>query len=413
MADSLLTKIAWSLPWMIRYPFWRTREILTRMSDGKNGGHLVLVVANHFEPGYNEEPNEAGGYGIDLHPDQQLRRLDDWYEKARAIGDEVRDHDGTSFRHTNFYPIEQYDPRLLNRLAQMQAEGLGEVEIHLHHGVKEPDTADNLRRVLIKYRDIFAQEHGCLSVAPNDEVPKYAFIHGNLALANSAGGKYCGVDDELQILAETGCYADLTMPSAPDRTQVSRINAIYKCGLPLTEQAAHRKGPGVRVGSDLKLPLIFDGPLVIDWTKRKRGVPFPKIDTGSLTTKYSLDIERLNRWRSARIGVAGRADWVFIKLFCHGFFDYDQPATIGENMRVFLNDVLEFADRTNEFKLHFASAREAFNIAAAAADGQEGNPNDYRDYRLLPIMNAKSVDARHHPMNANSSSTISLTETAR
>ena len=38
----------------------------------------------------------------------------------------------------------------------------------------------------------------------------YAFVHGNFALANSAGGRYCGVDEEMQILAETGCYADMT-----------------------------------------------------------------------------------------------------------------------------------------------------------------------------------------------------------
>jgi len=379
-------KLVWNLPWLLRYPFWRTREMLGRSGAGDSGRHVVLIVGNHFEPGYNEEPNEFGGFGIDLDPDQQLRRLDDWMEKARAIGESVRDHDGTSFRHTNFYPIEQYDRRLLNELAEMQGAGLGEVEIHLHHGVKEPDTAENLREVLVRYRDIFAQEHKCLSVGPDDPTPRYAFIHGNLALANSAGGRFCGVDSEMQILADTGCYADLTMPSAPDRTQVSRINAMYTCGHALTEQSAHRSGPNIKVGHEVKVPLIFDGPLVFDWSRRKRGLPFPKIDTGALTVKYPLNVDRFHRWRSARIGVLGRPEWVFIKLYCHGFFDYDQPATIGENMRVFLQDVLEFGERTGEFKLHFASAREAFNMTVAAAEGRSGNPNDYRDYRLREIM---------------------------
>lgn len=391
-------KIVWNLPWMLRYPFWRTRELLGRVSDGSSGGHLILVVGNHFEPGYNEEPNPSGGFGIDLHPDHQLRRLDDWVEKARTIGEAVHDHDGTSFRHTNFYPIEQYDPRLLSRLAEMQAAGLGEVEIHLHHGVKEPDTPENLREVLVRYRDIFAHEHKCLSVGPDDSMPRYAFIHGNLALANSAGGRFCGVDSEMQILAETGCYADLTMPSAPDRTQVSRINAIYRCGHPLTEQSAHRSGPSIKVGGELELPLIFDGPLIFDWSRRRHGVPFPKIDTGALTIKYPLDLGRLNRWRSARIGVLGRPDWVFIKLYCHGFFDYDQPATIGEKMRKFLEEVLEFSERTGEFKLHFASSREAFNMIVAAAEGQSGNPNEYRDYKLREIMKVqKGFDSTRLP----------------
>jgi hypothetical protein len=34
--------------------------------------------------------------------------------------------------------------------------------------------------------------------------------------------------------------------------------------------------------------------------------------------------------------------------------------------------------------LHYVTAREMFNIAAAAMDGSEGNPNDYRDYLLAP-----------------------------
>lgn len=393
MPESLLTKIAWNLPWMIRYPFWRTKEILGRLGAEKIGGHIILVVGNHFEPGYNEEPNEFGGFGIDLDPDHQLRRVDDWYNKARAIGESIHDHDGTSFRHTNFYPIEQYDCRLLSRLADMQAEGLGEVEIHLHHGVKEPDTAENLRRVLIEYRDTLANEHRCLSIEPGNKTPRYAFIHGNLALANSAGGNYCGVDSELAILAETGCYADLTMPSAPDRTQVSRINAIYRCGHPLTEPIAHRSGPNIKVGSAVQLPVIFDGPLVIDWSRRRRGLPLPKFDTGALTSNYPLDVPRFDRWRKARIGILGQPDWVFIKLFCHGFFEYDQPATIGEDMKSFLQQVLEFADRTGQFRLHFASAREAFNMTVAAAEGKSGDPNQFRDYRLKSIMSLREETA--------------------
>jgi hypothetical protein len=31
-------------------------------------------------------------------------------------------------------------------MAAMQAEGLGDVEIHLHHGVEKPDTAENLAK---------------------------------------------------------------------------------------------------------------------------------------------------------------------------------------------------------------------------------------------------------------------------
>ena len=63
---------------------------------------------------------------------------------------------------------------------------------------------------------------------------------------------------------------------------------------------------------------------------------------------------------------------------------------IGDSMRVFLEELLELADRTGEFKVHFATAREAFNIAMAAVEGQPGEPGRYRDYRLHRITHSRS-----------------------
>ena len=70
-------------------------------------------------------------------------------ERLRAA---VRDHDGTPFKHTNFYPAEQYHKPLLDQLAALQAEGPGEVEVHLHHGVDKPDTPESFKRVLVDFR---------------------------------------------------------------------------------------------------------------------------------------------------------------------------------------------------------------------------------------------------------------------
>lgn len=373
------TKLAWSLPWLLRYPLWRAEESVRRLTQRSGPQHLIFVIANHFEPGY-----DPSGVILDL-PTQQAR-LEDWCEQARVIGEAVRDHDGTSFRHTNFYPAEQYHRPLLERMAQLQREGLGEVEIHLHHGVDAPDTAENTRRTLLEFRDALAEEHKCLSRLSDDGQPMYAFVHGNWALANSANGRCCGVDTEMQILAETGCYADLTLPSAPDISQVSRINAIYQCGHPLNERAPHRSGPSLKVGDHPTLPLIFCGPLVFDWSRRKGPLPVPRIDNGALTNNYPLNNERLGRWRGAQIGILGKPEWVFIKLYCHGFFDEDQPAMIGHEMQRFLLEALELSERSGGFKLHFASAREMFNIAMAAIDGREGEPGLYRDYKLRQIM---------------------------
>ena len=377
MSENYLKKFGYSLPWLARYPFARGASLLEQNSNIKK--HLIFTVANHFEPAWKLR----GGYDLNT----QRRRLDEWHKMARKIGEAVTDDDGTKFRHTNFYPAEQYDRQILEKMAAMQAEGLGDVEIHLHHGVDAPDTAANLRKVLIEFRDCLAEEHKCLARFDGGGKPMYAFVHGNLALANSRGGKFCGVDNEMRILQETGCYVDMTLPSAPTQAQVSVINQIYECGSPLTEKAPHRTGKRVRVfGNPPRLPLIFEGPLVFNWTGRIKGLPVPRLDDGALARNQPSNLTRLNRWISANVTVKNRPEWIFIKLYCHGFFDQDQSACIGEAAQRFFSEVIENGEKTNEYEIHFATAREAFNIVSAAIDGRTGSPNDFRKYRLKAIM---------------------------
>ena len=375
--DTLLKKLRWNLPWLVRYPFERTANFLRKTAFTKK--HIVFTIANHFEPSWSKD-------GL-LDLDSQKRNLDKYYDLARKTGEATLDSDGTKFRHTNFYPAEQYDRDILEKMAGMQAEGLGEVEIHLHHGVEKPDTAENLRRELVQFRDILANEHKCLSRFDGEKLPRYAFLHGNLALGNSCGGRYCGVDEEVQILADTGCYVDMTLPSAPDQSQVSVTNKIYECGLPLEHSIPHRKGKSVKVnGKSPQLPLIFSGPLIFNWTRRIKGLPIPRIDDGALVHNQRMDFARLSRWLNANITVKGKPEWVFIKLYCHGFFTHDQSANIGDEAKRFFNEIVEKGEKENAFSVHFASAREATNMVFAAIDGKTGNPNKYRDYRLRAIM---------------------------
>src|SRR5262249_40451780 len=185
--------------------------------------HLIVVVANHFEPSW-----KADGSFWDLNT--QTRRLESWVKQARKAGALLKDHDGKPFRHTYFYPGEQYHRRLLEMLAALEADGLGEVEIHLHHGVDRPDTADQVRRALIEFRDLLAEEHCCLSLEAGDPRPRYAFVHGNLALANSMSGGFCGGGNEMGILAETGCYKGLEFPPPPGEEPGATVQTIHPGG---------------------------------------------------------------------------------------------------------------------------------------------------------------------------------------
>ncbi|NOT22637.1 MAG: hypothetical protein HOP22_07910 [Nitrospiraceae bacterium] len=372
-------KIYHSLPWLTRYPFWRLGRFLQGLRSAQQHTHLIVTVANHYEPGW------APGGGCEDRK-TQLSRVREWHREARITGRLIKDADGTPFRHTAFYPGEQYDPALLEVLAEMQAEGLGEVEIHLHHGTEQPDTPQNLKASLIGFRDLLADKHRCLSRSHPADIPRYAFVHGNFALANSRGGFGCGVDNEMEILAETGCYIDMTLPAFPHEAQVPKINAVYQCGRPLHEAVPHRCGPSLRVHGTVAYPVIMTGPLVFEWTRKRWGLPFPRVDDGVLTANYHCDLARLDRWRGAQVSVQGRPEWIFIKLYCHGFFQGDLEATLGDPMRRFWGTALEEGSRTGAFTVHFASAREAFNIALAAVHDKKGSPHSYRDYSLRPIM---------------------------
>jgi hypothetical protein len=343
--------------------------------------HLIFTLADHFEPAI--VPRD-GRERAPAH--EQERRLERWCREYPRLANEWRDSDGRPFQHTYFYPAEQYDKGLIDRLAEHCHEGWGETEIHLHHGMDEPDTAENTRHMLNAFRYAL-QRRGCLSYLDGTGAARYAFVHGNFALANSAGGWLCGVDSEMQILAETGCYADLTLPTSLfHRSQTAKINSLYECALPLNQRAPQRKGSDLRVGREPRIfPLVVQGPLVLALGGR-RGV---QIENSALVASNPPSLRRLELWKRAAIAVKGREDWLFIKLHCHSMDPTHEQVVLGEAMRSFLRDLVSGAKQRGEI-LHFVSAREMVNIALAACAGREGNPGDYRDYRLKRVRENRS-----------------------
>ena len=351
--------------------------------------HLILALADHFEPAIVPED------GLKRAPRaEQERRLEWWTQEYPKVAGGWRDHDGRPLVHTYFYPAEQYDEGLVDLLAEHCHSGWGELEVHLHHGIPHPDTADNTRRVLTEFRDRLAFRHHCLAAEEGSTNPRYAFVHGNFALANSASGRYCGVDSEMQILSETGCYADLTMPAAPwDPAQIKKINSVYECALPLNRTAPHRQGRDLVAGrAPKKLPLMVQGPLIMDLKRAFRSAR-PAFDNGTLTRALPPTMHRLSLWKQAQVSVQGRPDWLFIKLHCHGMDPTQKDAVIGDGFRNFLAALVGGAADRKE-TLHFVTAREMTNILLAACDSRDGNPGDYRDYRFKRFSETRSREEK-------------------
>ena len=348
---------------------------------------LIIAVADHFEPAFMAHGLARAA------ADEQQRRIESWCREYPHATSDWRDRDGHPFVHTYFYPAEQYDRGLLARLAEHCQTGWGEIEIHLHHGVQTPDTAENTRRQLIEFRDILATEHGCLCYLDGSGPPKYAFVHGNFTLANSAGGAACGVDSEMQVLADTGCFADMTFPAAAFHpSQTAKINSLYECTLPLDQRAPQRRGRDLQAGRPPGIfPLIVQGPLMLRFSP---SFPVPlSLENGAITGPNPLSLQRLQLWRKAAISVQGRPDWLFIKLHCHSMDPRQREAVLGAPLRQFLRDLVEGAPQRGE-TLHFVTAREMVNIILAACDGREGNPGEYRDYRLKRVL-ARSPESRY------------------
>jgi hypothetical protein len=339
--------------------------------------HLIVAVADHFEPAIDPEDGQKR-----VPRCEQERRLEWWSREYPKAVDRWRDHDGRPLVHTYFYPAEQYDEGLLEVLAEHCHAGWGETEIHLHHGIPQPDTAESTRRVLIDFRDRLAFRHRCLSAEEGSGQPRYCFVHGNFALANSAGGRFCGVDSEMKILAETGCYADFTLPTGTlHPAQTAKINSLYEIGSPLEQAAPHRKGTDLSVGRVPGIfPLMVQGPLLPDFGRSRRALRIV-FENSAITPPNPLSLHRLATWKRARIHVAGRPDWLFIKLYCHSMDPTQEEAVVGNQFRRFIEQLVGGAEERKE-TLHFATAREMANIILAACDGKEGNPGEYRDYRF-------------------------------
>jgi hypothetical protein len=336
--------------------------------------HVLLCIADHFEPRWGNVGDEVAA----------AARVGHWVEQYPQLLGRFRDADGRPPRHTFFYPIDQYEAGAVDGLAGLCREGFGEVEIHLHH---DHDTAENLRRTLLKYKRLLAERHGLLSRRRDNGEIAYGFVHGNWALDNSRpDGRWCGVNDELSVLRETGCYADFTLPSAPDATQTRMINSIYYAKGEAGRCKAHDRGVAVGSGraSDDALMLI-QGPLMVGW-KRGRLGPRPAIENGCVQMGQPPTERRLDRWLKARVGVPQRPDWFFVKLHTHGATEANQRVLLAEPMVRFHEMLARRAAADPKFYVHYVTAREMYNLARAAEAGWSGSVAEAREFELLAGM---------------------------
>jgi hypothetical protein len=298
----MISKIGATLQWL---PYYLAREVRrTIQGERVPPKHIYFCICDHFEPYWNGANKKTA-----------RKRIQRWLDEYPKIADKYRDSGGNVLKYSFFYPEEEYQVDDLNALAELCHAGYGEVEIHLHH---DNDTSENLRRTLIDYKRRLHEKHGLLSLDKKTGEIVYGFIHGNWALCNSRkDGRWCGVNDEIKILQETGCYADFTLPSAPSDTQTRKVNSIYyavdKPGMP----KSHDWGVDAEVGKRGEGLLMVQGPLALNFSNRKWGV-LPRIENSGLYGNGLPTLNHIRLWIDSGVSVRGAPDHVFVKLYTHG-----------------------------------------------------------------------------------------------
>jgi hypothetical protein len=363
LASACRSMDRWLVPYVARWPRRRVRRPGAPV-------HVLLCIADHFEPG-------RGG----VRPEVARARVTRWVEEYPRLFERFRDGDGRPPRHTFFYPMEKYEPEHIELLARLCRAGFGEVEVHLHH---DGDTEGTLRQKLVRYKALLSEGHGLLPRSRKTGDVAYGFIHGDWALCNSGpGGQGCGVNDELTVLRDTGCYADFTFPSAPHPTQPRLINSIYYArsnpGRPRGYDCGTELGPGPAPAGAL---MLIQGPLLLDWGRRKWGLA-PRIENGCLQGNQPPTEERLALWLRANVHVPARPDWVFVKLHTHGAPESNQKVLLGEAMVRLHESLARHAGADPALHFHYVTAREMFNLARAAEAGWPGSVAEARDYELV------------------------------
>lgn len=313
---------------------------------------VFLMIADHFEPLWNQADEEAARERVAL-----------WRRRWPEIAAQYRDSAGRPPCYTFFYPAEKYRPALLDPLAELARAGIADVEVHLHH---DGQGEQHFRDQIGGFTETLFTRHGLLRREAGKL--RFGFIHGNWALDNSRpDGRWCGLNNEITLLRDLGCYADFTLPSAPEPTQTRIVNTIYFAKDDPQRPKSHDSGvparPGMEDRGDL---LMIPGPLTLDWTDRKIGL-FPRLDVGELAGYNRFAPHRLKLWLETAPRLAGN---VFIKLFTHGAQERNSSVLLEADLdRLFM----EFRRQCAALNLEvfFVSAWETYRAIDAILAGAD------------------------------------------
>jgi hypothetical protein len=314
-----------------------------------------LAICDHYEPLWRR-PDAGTARG----------RVANWRRTWPEIASRHADSEGRPPQYSFFYPEEEYAPEYLDPLAEMEQQGVGSIEAHLHHdGESEAAFVERLGGFV----ELLHRRHGAFRRAGGKVT--FGFIHGNWALDNSRhDGRYCGLNNEITLLRDLGCYADFTLPSAPSTAQTRTVNSIYWAKDDPARPKSHDRGipvaPGGGVDGDL---MIIQGPLGLRWLRHGRMVP--RLDRGELAVYDPPTRERIRLWLRMAPRIGGH---IFIKLFTHGAQEGNMRALLDGGLDALFQWFREECGRRG-YVFRYATARQMWEaIESIRRSGDAARP---------------------------------------
>ena len=309
-------------------------------------GRVWVTIADHWEPYWRNRSDEIAAERVALWSKH-------WPEIARRHADST----GRPPQYTFFYPQEEYRPAFLDSLAEMVRAGIGDVDVHIHHnGEGQQNFVDRMSGFI----ETLASKHGLLRQFNGRTV--FGFIHGNWALDNSRpDGKWCGLNNEITLLRELGCYGDFTMPSGNSPTQARTVNSIYWVTDDPQRPRSYDHGVPVRPGApgcgDL---LMIPGPLGLRWAERL----VPRLETGEIARQDLATPYRVKRWLELAPRIGGD---IFLKLHTHGTQEMNSSALLLNGGLERLFTLLAEECRRRQYELRYVPAWQMRQAVDAAS----------------------------------------------
>lgn len=339
------------------YHYWTAENPDVTVPDDEK--HLIFVMVDHYEHG-GRRAKERGAKENEI-----------WCDKFMEISDRHEDDYGNNFRYTWFYPFGHHNDKIMERLSKMAYGGYGEVELHWHLSSSSSVNRENFTAKLSEAIEWF-QSYGAFITA-EDSKTAFAYVAGIWDLDAGRGGiETHGITDQIQKLVDQGCYADFTFSTIGTNAQPSTVNSLYYVTDDPDEPKSYDTGQHSKVGNTVEDKLlIFQGPSALSWNG--------DIEYGAIENDPRFETCRISKWIDANVHFHGRPEWIFVKVYSHGA--QSQDVVLKHDMDWMLTSLREEC-KQREIKLHFMTAREAFNVVKSAEDGKQGNPEDYRDYQI-------------------------------